>query len=77
MRIEANTINIRIKYIRFHESIQAAIDAQVKAIMPVHQAGFALAQHSLTEYIEQFMKASDKEKFKVYCATLRSCRTYF
>lgn len=45
MGIEANTINIGIKYIYF----QKKIDAQVKAIMTVHWAGFALAQHSLTE----------------------------
>lgn len=46
------------------ESVQAAIDAQVKTIMPVHWAGFALAQHSWTEPVERFIVAADKEDVK-------------
>lgn len=44
------------------ESVQAALDAQVKSIMPVHWAGFALAQHSWTEPIERFVAEADKQK---------------
>ena len=36
------------------ESVQAAIDGQVKKAMPVHWAGFALAQHSWTEPADDF-----------------------
>ena len=36
------------------ESIQASIDANVKNMMPVHWAGFALAQHTWTEPVERF-----------------------
>ena len=46
------------------ESVQAAIDAQVKTIMPVHWAGFALAQHSWTEPVERFTVAADKQNVK-------------
>lgn len=42
------------------ESVQAAIDAGVKKIMPVHWAGFALSQHTWTDPIERFMAACDK-----------------
>ncbi|WP_264564858.1 MBL fold metallo-hydrolase [Flavobacterium sp. N3904] len=38
------------------ESIQASIDANVKNMMPVHWAGFALAQHTWTEPVERFIQ---------------------
>ncbi|MGB0851535.1 MAG: MBL fold metallo-hydrolase, partial [Bacteroidia bacterium] len=43
------------------ESIQAASDALVQKIMPVHWAGFALAMHSWKEPVERFV-AEAKEK---------------
>lgn len=36
------------------ESVQAAIDAKAHKIMPVHWAGFSLAQHPWTEPVERF-----------------------
>ena len=43
------------------ESVQASIDAKVQNMMPVHWAGFALAQHSWQEPVERFVeKASSK-----------------
>ncbi|MCP9768948.1 MBL fold metallo-hydrolase [Lacihabitans sp. LS3-19] len=44
------------------ESVQAAIDAKVTKIMPVHWAGFTLAQHHWKEPIERFMEASIAKK---------------
>jgi len=44
------------------ESIQAAIDAKVKKIMPVHWAGFSLAQHPWKEPIERFIEAGIAKK---------------
>lgn len=46
------------------ESVQAAIDAKAQIIMPVHWAGFALAQHSWTEPVERFISSSDKQNVK-------------
>ncbi len=42
------------------ESIQAAIDAGVKKVMPVHWAGFTLAQHSWTDPVERFVAEAEK-----------------
>jgi L-ascorbate metabolism protein UlaG (beta-lactamase superfamily) len=44
------------------ESVQAATDAQVKKIMPVHWAGFALAMHHWKEPIERFTTEADKKR---------------
>lgn len=44
------------------ESVQAAIDAKVKNMMPVHWAGFALAQHSWKEPVERFVEKAQVEK---------------
>lgn len=42
-----------------HESVQAAIDARAKKIMPVHWAGFPLSyQHTWAEPAEEFVKAA-------------------
>ncbi len=38
------------------ESVQAANDAKVQNMMPVHWAGFALAQHSWQEPVERFVE---------------------
>ncbi len=39
------------------EAAQAAIDAQVKKVMPVHCAGFTLSLHSWTEPMDKFQSA--------------------
>jgi L-ascorbate metabolism protein UlaG (beta-lactamase superfamily) len=44
------------------ESVQAAMDAKVKNMIPVHWAGFALAQHPWKEPIERFIKNATAEK---------------
>lgn len=44
------------------ESVQAAIDAKVQNMMPVHWAGFALAQHSWQEPVERFVEKASVEK---------------
>ncbi|MFK7947903.1 MAG: MBL fold metallo-hydrolase [Saprospiraceae bacterium] len=42
-----------------HESVQAAIDAKAKKIMPFHWAGFNLSyQHTWTEPVEEFVKSA-------------------
>ena len=46
------------------ESVQAAIDAKVQKTMPVHWAGFSLAQHPWKEPIERFMEAGIAKKLK-------------
>lgn len=43
------------------ESIRAATEAKVRKIMPVHWAGFALAQHSWTDPVLQFIHAAEKK----------------
>ena len=43
------------------ESIQAAIDAKVNSIMPVHWGAFSLAQHSWKEHVEEFIKESNNK----------------
>ena len=45
------------------ESIQAAIDAKAKKVMPVHWAGFALSyQHTWTEPGEDFVKYAQQKE---------------
>jgi L-ascorbate metabolism protein UlaG (beta-lactamase superfamily) len=44
------------------ESVQAALDAQVKKIMPVHWAGFSLAQHHWTEPATRIIQASQRHE---------------
>lgn len=43
------------------ESVQAAIDARVQNMMPVHWAGFALAQHSWQEPVNRFVEKATTE----------------
>ena len=52
------------------ESIQAAIDAQVKKAMPVHWAGFALAMHTWKDPVERFTQAAADLKMDVVVPTL-------
>ncbi|WP_276165866.1 MBL fold metallo-hydrolase [Zobellia alginiliquefaciens] len=47
------------------ESVQAAIDAKAKKAMPVHWAGFALAQHDWTEPAENFKIAAQEKGLDV------------
>lgn len=44
------------------ESVQAALDAKVQNCMPVHWAGFALAQHPWKEPVERFIEKAKSEK---------------
>ena len=48
------------------ESIQAALDGQVKRALPVHWAGFALAQHHWKEPVERFVTEAGKQVFDVF-----------
>ena len=47
------------------EAIQAAKDAKVKKIMPVHWSGFALAQHTWKEPVEEFLNEAKKQNVLV------------
>ncbi len=47
------------------ESIQAALDAKVKCAMPVHWAGFALAQHQWVEPVNRFLNEAGLKKLPV------------
>ena len=44
------------------ESVQAAMDAKVRNCMPVHWAGFALAQHHWQEPVRRFVEKATAEK---------------
>ena len=44
------------------ESVQAAIDVGVRNMMPVHWAGFALAQHTWTDPVVRFVAAAEKHE---------------
>ncbi|WP_369410686.1 IS3 family transposase [Flavobacterium taihuense] len=48
------------------ESIQASIDTNVKNMMLVHWAGFALAQHTWSEPVERFILEATSKNLK-YC----------
>ena len=54
------------------ESVQAALDAGVQKSMPVHWAGFALAQHAWTEPVERFLGKAEEVKLEVMLPTLGS-----
>jgi len=47
------------------EAVQAAIDAKVKRIMPVHWAGFPLSLHTWKEPVERFTAAAEKNNMDV------------
>lgn len=42
------------------ESVQAALDAKARKVMPVHWAGFSLSQHTWTDPVERFNATCDK-----------------
>lgn len=42
------------------ESVQAALDAKAQKVMPVHWAGFSLAQHSWIDPVDRFNDACEK-----------------
>lgn len=44
------------------ESVQAAIDAKVKRIMPVHWGGFSLALHHWKTPIREFVKSAEEKQ---------------
>lgn len=46
------------------ESVQAALDAKAQKVMPVHWAGFSLAQHHWAEPVEQFVEACQKKQLQ-------------
>ncbi len=48
------------------ESVQATLDANVKRALPVHWAGFALAQHHWKEPITRFVKEAHKKKLDIF-----------
>lgn len=42
-----------------NEAVQAAVDARVKEVVPVHWAGFALAQHNWKAPVNEFIKNTE------------------
>lgn len=48
------------------ESVQAALDANVKLAMPVHWGGFTLAQHSWKEPAEEFLQYCKEHKLNYF-----------
>lgn len=52
--------NWRLIHMFPDESVQAAIDAKVSQVMPVHWAGFSLAQHHWTEPVEKFVTSAQR-----------------
>ncbi|MDW7690862.1 MBL fold metallo-hydrolase [Flammeovirgaceae bacterium SG7u.111] len=54
------------------ESIQAALEAKVKKALPVHWAGFTLAQHSWKEPVERFVVEAQKQKLEISTPQLGS-----
>lgn len=44
------------------ESVQAAIDAKVSTVIPVHWGGFTLSLHSWTDPVERFKKEALKQE---------------
>ena len=60
-----------------HESVQAALDAQVKKAMPVHWSGFALSyQHTWTEPAEEFVEFSKEQKLDYLLPQIGKLFTY-
>lgn len=54
-----------------HESVEAAIDALAKKVIPVHWGGFALSyQHTWKEPVEEFVKAAINKKLEYVTPTL-------
>ena len=57
------------------DSVQAALDAGVQKAMPVHWAGFALAQHSWTEPVERFLAKAEALELEVVLPRLGAIST--
>ena len=59
------------------ESVQAALDAQVKKAMPVHWAGFSLSyQHKWTDPAEEFVKFAKEKNIEYLLPPLGKLFTY-
>jgi len=58
------------------ESVQAALDAGVTKIMPVHWAGFTLAQHTWKDPIDRFVREAGKQNISVSHPTLGGMHSY-
>lgn len=52
--------NWRLIHMFPDESVQAAMEAKARQIMPVHWAGFSLAQHHWTEPVEKFIESAER-----------------
>ncbi len=65
--MECGQYNKNWRQIHLHpkESVQAALDVMTKKAVPVHWAGFVLAQHSWKEPVERFTKEAERKKLKV------------
>ena len=59
------------------ESVQAALDAGVTKIMPVHWAGFTLAQHSWTDPVDRFVKEAAKQQILFSNPVLGGLHTHY
>ncbi len=58
------------------ESVQAALDARVANIMPVHWGGFALAQHSWKDPVDRFVKEAKRQNMVVTHPALGAMHSY-
>lgn len=59
------------------EAIQAAQDSGAKRIMPVHWAGFPLAQHHWKDPIERFVKEAEMQKVTQICPQLGELVSFY
>ncbi|VXC39576.1 conserved hypothetical protein [Flavobacterium sp. 9AF] len=57
------------------ESVQAAIDARVNNMIPVHWGGFALAQHSWTDPVIRFVKQAEEKNCSFHLPKLGEIQT--
>ncbi|MGB5481205.1 MAG: MBL fold metallo-hydrolase [Eudoraea sp.] len=58
------------------ESVQAALDAGVTKIMPVHWGGFTLAQHSWKDPVDRFVKEAERQNISVSHPILGDIHSY-
>jgi L-ascorbate metabolism protein UlaG (beta-lactamase superfamily) len=52
------------------ESVKAGIEGKAKRIMPVHWAGFSLAQHHWTDPVEKFVETATQESVEFHTPKL-------
>lgn len=52
------------------ESIQAAMDVKARKVMPVHWAGFSLAQHHWTDPVEKFVASAQRKSIPFHTPEL-------